>query len=255
MSKITTRSLFYYGHTITTANFALDFNEGGPELKANLNIGDYTLTEFKAEVQRALREAGAQNYTVSLNRTTRKLTITAPSAFTVLPATGSRSGASGWGLVGFSADTTGTSITGTGASGNAYETQYPVDKYTSIPHSPFKESAAVQTSASGVTQVIYFGDGARPKMNIRLISDQVINQTNYLVKAGFGVSDALQFLNYLITKAKVEFMPNAADPSVFDKVYLESCADSSTGTALRLKNMKTPEFYETGDLTFRKVLT
>ena len=256
MSKINTLSVFYYGHTVTTENRSIDFDEGGAELQATLRVGDYTLTEYLAEIKRALDLAGSQIYTVSVNRVTRRITISAPSNFTLRVATGSRAGTTAYTMAGFTgANRTGAnSYLGNIGSGSEYRPQYPVFNYTSTEHSLVKETASVNISAVGVTQLIYFGDGSRPEMNIRLITNKTGLKNSPFFENVNGVADALAFMAYLITKAKVEFMPDVDNRNVFDKLILEATRDSRNGTEFTLLNMKTPDFFETGDLTFRKVL-
>ena len=257
MSKITTRSKFYYGHRVTFLNRSLDFKEGaGPELQATLKVGDYTITEFALEVARALNVAGGQTYTVTFNRDTRVITVSAPSAFTLLLTTGSRAGTSVASLLGFTADSTpGTSAVGNIPSGKEYQTQYPVDKYLALNHNAVKESSSVNISAVGVTQLVYFGDGARVEMDIRLITDKVGLKNDPFYENANGINDALDFMSYLISKSKIEFMPDVDDSSDFVKLILESTPDSKNGTEFSILNMKTPDVYRTGVLIFRKVLT
>jgi hypothetical protein len=256
MSKLTTLSVFYFGHTVTTQNRSIDFDEGGAELQATLKVGDYTLTEYAAEIKRVMDIAGTQIYTTSINRSTRAISVSAPSNFTLRVATGSRIGTTAYTMAGFTgANRTGSnSYTGNLGSGSEYRPQYPVFNYTSTAHSLVKETASVNISAVGVTQLIYFGEGSRPEMNIRLITNQTgLKNAPFFANVN-GVANALTFMSYLITKAKVEFMPDVDNRNLFDKLILESTRDSKNGTEFTLLNMKTPEFYETGDLTFRKVI-
>lgn len=257
MSKITTLSIFYFGHNVTTLNRSIDFDEGGAEIKATLNVGDYTLTEYAAEVRRAMNIAGAQTYTATIDRATRKITISAPSNFTLRVASGSRVGTTAFTMAGFTgANRTGANTyQGNIGSGSEYRPQYPLFNYTSTADSKVKETASVNTSAIGVTQLIYFGDGSRPEMNIRLITNNLVTKNTPFFANANGIQNALDFMAYLITKAKVEFMPDVDTRGTFDKLILESTKDSRNGTEFTLLNMKTPDFYETGTLTFRKVLT
>lgn len=258
MSTIKTLSKFYYGHKITVLNRSLDFKEsaGGTELKATLLVGDYTPTEFAAEVARALNVAGSQTYTVVFNRTTRKIQITAANPFWLLAASGSRVGTGVWPLLGFTVDVNNTTnAIAPLTSGKEYRCQYPLFKYTSIEHNGVKESASVQVSAVGVTQLISFGDGARVEMGIRLITNKTGLKNSPFYENTNGVSDALDFLKYITSKNKVEFMADVDAVNSFDKLILESTPESRNGTEFMLKNMKTTDVYETGDYVFRKVLT
>ena len=259
MSTLTTLSKFYYGHVVTSLNRYIDFKEGSlanPELTATLNVGDYTATEYAAEVQRAMRVAGALVYTVSFNRTTRKLTISAPSNFYLTVTGGSHLGTTAYTMMGFTGNfgpvTTATANTTTGKE---YRNQYPLFKYTDPSENLVKETASVNVSAVGVTQLISFGDGARAEMNIRLITNKTGLKNNPFYENVNGKADAIEFMSYVISKYKVEFMPDVDIPATFYKLIIESTGDSRNGTEFYLKNMKTPGVYETGNLVFRKVLT
>ena len=112
---IETRSEFIFGHIITTNNRNIPFDEGGPELNAQLNVGTYSLTDYVVEVARAMNVVGGQTYTVSVDRATGFITISAPGTFSLLFATGATIGTGNVSLLGFAAtDLTGsTSYTGT----------------------------------------------------------------------------------------------------------------------------------------------
>lgn len=257
MSKITTRSMFYYDAVITRTTKALDFDEGAGEINANLNVGNYTMQGLADEMARAMSEAGDLVYSATFDRDTREITISAASPFTLRTNTGSRAGVSPWATLGFStaANYTGASTyTGALKAGKVYETQFPVDRYVDATYSRVKESATVVTSATGVTQLISFGEGARVEMNIRLITDLTgINNTPFLNNAT-GRADFMTFITAIMEKTKVEFMPDRDDASVFVPLILESTKEDRSGLRFELKNMKTPNFYESGALTFRKVI-
>jgi len=257
MSTIKTLSSFYFVERVTVSNRSIDFDEGGGELQATLNTGSYTPTEYAAEWQRALRAAGTQAYVVSFNRSTRELTVSAPLAFDLLSLTGSRAGTGAWESAGFSilADHTGlNSYTSDDPCGDIYEPQYILSDYTAAKDSLIKESATVNETPAGIVQQISYGDGARIKMNIRVITNKTgLKNENFFENVN-GEDDARAFMAYLLGKNKVEFMPDKATPNAFEKVYLVRTAEDGTGREFELKNMKFPDFYETGNLVFRKVL-
>lgn len=256
MSTLTTLTKFYYGHTVTIENQNVDFDEGGPEIKGVLRVGSYSLDEYRAEWQRMLRTFGTQDYVVTVDRDTGIMTVTAPLAFSLLAATGTRIGTGAWTMAGFDAvDQTGTSISGDFRSGKIYRPQYLLHNYASVEHFRLKESAAVNVSANGEVQTLQFGDGSRMKCNIIAITDKLGLKVDPWFENANGVADALDFLNYLITKGTVEFMPDVDAPNNFVKLLLDSTQSDRQGTGFELKNMRTKDVYETGDLVFRKVLT
>ena len=126
--SLLTHSKFYYGYEVTPAALYLDFDEGGGELTATLEIGSYTLTEFVAEVARALNEAGANTYTVTVDRATRIITIAADSSTDLLVEAGSHLGTTAWGLLGFT--TNASIITGGGGGGGGFNFENVVNAST-----------------------------------------------------------------------------------------------------------------------------
>jgi len=100
MSKITTLSTFYYGHRVNSLNKYIDFDEGGPELTAEIPVNDYTAEEYRSAIQDALNSVGALTYTVSLNRVTRKITIAGTGTFTLRTLTGTQAGSSAFTVIG-----------------------------------------------------------------------------------------------------------------------------------------------------------
>lgn len=258
MSKIVTLSRFFYGTTVTIQNRSIDFDEGGPELQATLKVGSYSLTEYAAEWQRALREAGTQAYVVTLNRATQKITASAPLNFTLRANTGSRVGTGAWLMAGF---TTAANYTGANSylapniAGKKYDVQYPVNDYVADGDNIVKENATVNSTPAGLVQQVSFGEGSRVQMNIRVITNQTGLKGDLYFENANGISDAKDFMAYLLTKGRVEFMPDKNTPASFVKCFLESTKEDKDARKYILKNMGVPEFYETGTLTFRKVLS
>ena len=118
--SLATHSKFYYGFEIDETNQYLDFNEGSGELSAELEIGLYSFTDYCAELARALNAAGGSTYTVTGNRTTRKITIAATGTFSLLVSSGSHEGTSAFATAGFTgADRSGSASYEGAASGSA----------------------------------------------------------------------------------------------------------------------------------------
>lgn len=256
MSTILTLSKFYYGHLVNSTNKSLDFNEGGSELQASLKVGAYSLTEYGAEIQRAMRAVGSQNYVVALDRVTRKFTISAPSNFTLLASTGSRIGTGCWSLLGATAtNKTGTNTyTLENGSGSVYSPQYYIFDYLAEADNIVLEDATVDATPLGIAQVSKFGDGARITMNIRLISNLLTIKNTGFIPSATGKADFMTFMTNLMNKGRVEFMPDVGTTSQFTKCYLESTKDDKEARRFALKQM-TMDVFESGLLIFRKVLT
>lgn len=255
--SLLTFSAFNFGHTIDSSNNALDFNEGSGELNATLNNGDYTLTEFVIEIKRAMEAVGALNYTVSVNRTTRIITIAGSATFSLLASTGTRVGIGVWDLMGFAAvNRTGSaSYAGTLASGSQYRPQSLLVDHVASENWNQKNDAVVNEAASGKVQVIYFGDVAFMKFNIRLATNLVISSAQPQIETQTnGVANLRAFMDYIITKAKFEFMADRDTPSTFENVLLEKTPDSKNGTEYQLKEKQgCPGYFETGVLVLRVV--
>jgi len=91
-------------------------------------------------------------------------------------------------------------------------------------------------------------------MNIRLITEMLnLKNVNFYENAN-GITEFMTFMNRLMRRDRLEFMENVADRNSFLKLLLESTQDDGKGLEFVLKNMETPNFYESGKLTFRKLL-
>jgi hypothetical protein len=256
--SLTTHSKIYYGHTVDSTNNAIDFNEGGPELNATLDTGEYTLEDFVTEVERALNEVGGQVYTVTVNRTTRLITISAPGTFSLLIASGSRVGTTAYTLVGFTGADLGpaTSRTGDSPSGFEYVTQFILQSH--VPSDKFIKSidATVNKTASGRVEVFRYGTERFIEFNIKFATDISMPSGGPIRNNASGVSDLVALMDYLITKAPVEFMPDEDTPGTFQNVFLATTPEDSSGVGHKLKELYDrglPGYFETGVLRFRVV--
>ncbi len=253
--SIRTFSSFYYGHQVTADNNLIDFNEGGSDLIAEIEVGTYTLTDFLTAVQNAINDAGSQTYTISVDRTTRLVTIAASSNFSLLVSSGVSTGTSGFSLLGF----TGTDRTGTNTyagnipSGSEYRPQFILQDH--IPKENFKRTvqASVNESASGEVEVIRFGNVRFTQFNIKFITDKPMDQ-KLIRNNPTGVDDANDFMNYITQVVPIEYIPDVSDRNTFDKVQLDSTEQSKDGIDYTLKELlaqNLPGLYETGKLVFR----
>lgn len=256
---IMTFSKFNYGFNITSENYIINFDEGGPELSALLNPGSYTLGEFASEIQSALNTAGALEYTVSINRSTHKLTIAATGVFSILLSSGSNIGLSPFDIMGFTqvVDLTGlTSYTAQDRAGFEYYPQFLLQSY--VPPEHFKESsdATVNETASGRVEVVRFGIVASIEMDIKFITS--LTMDGKVIKNNpSGLEDALDFLSDISQKRRFEFVPDVDTPGTFYKVILDTAPGFNKGTGFKLRELfaqNLPNIYETGLLTLRVVV-
>lgn len=255
--SLTTFSKFYFGHTVTQLNGSIDFDEGGSEIQASLNPGDYSLEEYLAEVKRAMDSVGSLTYTVGVNRATRIITISSTSNFTLRAGTGTRVGTGAWAMLGYTAtNKTGASTyAAQNGTGSAYLPQAIVTDHVPAESNLEQNDAAVNESASGDIQVILFGQTRKIQMNIRLATNKTVRAEQRIIETqANGVDNLRAFMEYLVTKAKFEFMPDRSNANSFYKVLLDRTEQNRNGTVYELKEMKNaPGYFETGKLTLRVV--
>ncbi len=254
--SLQTFSSFYYGHTVDTTNFAIDFSEGGPELLASLDPGSYSLEEYAGQISAAMNRVGGQEYTTEVDRETRQITISAPGDFELLVATGSRLGTAAWTLMGFDGtDKTGDDeYEGANASGFEYRPQYILQEHVPKEQGIKAIDPVVNKSAAGITEVVRFGTERFVAGNIRYITDREMGGNSPIENNASGYADALQFMEYAVQKKTFEYMPDRDSPDTFDTVILESTPKNPNGTDYELKELYgegLPGFYETGRLTLR----
>lgn len=256
--SLNTYSLFYYGHTVTELNRSIDFKEGGGEIQATLNIGEYSPTSYAAEWKRALDAAGGQTYTVTFDRLTRRLSATAANPFEFLVNSGSRKGSTAYTMGGFTgADLTGAATyTGDSPSGNQFEPQFYLQDYLAPEDNEDSVEERVNESAAGVIEVVKFGNRRFTEFNIEWATNKNPTGSSLIQVQADALNNLRNFLRYATTKAPIEFMPNKAAPATFHTLILESTKANKAGTGFKLverKREKTPGYFDTELLTFRVV--
>lgn len=252
-------SLFYYGHKVDETNNKINFTDItlGPELVAEIPVGSYTLTKFLQVVANALNVISANDWTVTVDRTTRLVTLTSSVASDLLFLTGSNALNSPFSLLGFTQSDflNQTSFVATLPSGQSYSPQFPLQSYKSKEQNKKLVNAVVSKSATGDSvSVQSFGVDRFIKLNIKYATN---NPTEGLLRNNPNAVEELEaFMDYVIEKAPIEFIENELDPDTFDKVYLESAPGSQDGTGYELIEFfdrGLPEFFETGVLTFKLI--
>lgn len=258
MGALSVYSKFYYGIRTTAQEYLLNFDEGGSELTAALNVGSYSPDQLRAELERALNEAGALTYSVTLNRSTRVLTIAASGTFTLLGATGSSIGNGVWGIIGFpNADVTGTTLSGNAGIGLVYSPQFILQSYLPKENNRRALSAVVNKSASGKSvSVQSFGEERFIKFNIQYVTDTPQPSGQRIRNNPNAVQELIDFLTDVTGKGPFEFMPDESNVDDFTKVILESTRDSKDGTSFELTeyyDRNLPNFFESGPLVLRVI--
>jgi hypothetical protein len=251
-------SQFYYGFTIDNENRFLNISEGGPELSVELEAGSFSFTEGAVMVQNAFNIAGALGYTVSTNRSTRTLTISATGTWDALIQSGTLAENQAWDQIGFTGavDLTGaTDYTGDSPVVQKFEPQFWLQDYTKSTHKQKKAESTVRKTATGAVEVVTFGLERMMKCAI-MFSTSLPMDDKVIRNNPTGVEDLLAFMEFCITKAQLEFMEDVATPNNFETMILESTEQGRDGTEFELKEMvaqNLPDFYEVKGLTFRVI--
>lgn len=254
---IFTYSAFNYGHKITGDNQNINFSENGvDELTAEIPVGSYSLGSFVSALSVAFNKAGALDYTTTLDRVTRKITISASGNFELWITSGSLINISAFPLMGFTgADLTGASTyEGDSASGFQYSPQFLLQNFTNFEDEQRKAEASISETASGQVQVTSYGEVKTMTANITLATD-IPNQVAIRENLN-GISDLRNFMVYIIEKNPIEFIPDENTPSTFVKCLLEKTPESSEGVGFKLKELYSRNltgYFETGDLQFRQI--
>ena len=251
---ISTYSSFTYGHTITTDNQLINFSEGGPQLTATMPIGSVSLADFVPLIATALNNVGGQEYSTSLDRTTRKITISSVGNFELLPIAGTNSAISTYPLIGYTADTSGSNTyEADEASGFIYSPQNLLQKFTDFQDNVKTTSASVRQTPSGQVEVVSYGQIEFMECMVMPITD-VIPQLSIISNAN-AVAEFRAFMRYGTTKAPMEFIENILVPTTFQKCLLESTAKSKQGVDFKIQESKKLfNWFESGPLVFRGLI-
>lgn len=254
--SLKTFSAFIYGHDITDSNLSIDFSENLiDELGAEINIGSYTLTDFVNAVATALNDVGDNEYSVTVDRTTRLITISTTVPFDLYVTTGSRASTSAFSLMGFTTDRTGSNTyVGDVPTGFFYEPQYYLQRYVDFTDYVEANESSVNTSASGIVEVVSFGQNNFMECNITYCTN--ITGQGVIKNNPNGVAVLRAFMNYAILKKPMEFLPDIDSVNEFTACILERTRQNSKGTGFQLYELYTrglANYFETQSLTFRKV--
>lgn len=253
--SLTTHSKWYFDFEISSEALFIDFDEGGGEISAELPIGSYTMTEIADILATAMSDAGEQDYTVTVDRDTRKFTISADDPFELLISSGSHLGTTAYGVFGFSGADTGSAVShvSTVAAGQVYSTQFILQSHISADNWQSSTYGTINKSASGKIEVVSYGFERFIQGELKFVNDND-NDSTVIRNRAMGITDLQNFMQFLVTKAPLEFMPDEDNEADFFPVILESTPDDSKGLKYKLKEMYgmgLPGYFETGSLIFR----
>lgn len=255
-------SQFFLPFVVTISNQNLNFDEGGSELTAVLAVGSYSFSELPTIIKTAFDAVGSDIYTITQNRSTRKITIASDGAtLNLLSNTGSQVGTSTWSLLGFdtSADQTGaTSYEGDNPAGIQYRPQFWLQDFVGPDEQISKADASVNEPSDGSTvETISYGDKEILEMSIKFItSNTKASACGVIENNPTGKEDAIVFLKAIITKNKFEFMVDRDTPNTFEKVILESLPGNTKGTGYKLAEevgRNLPDIYSVNKMKLRVV--
>jgi hypothetical protein len=256
---IETYSAFTYGHTVTEDNQWINFSENGiDELSVQIDIGAYTLADFATKVAQAMNDVGTLNYNCTVDRETLKLTITADSNFWLYVTTGTNVSISAYGLMGFTTDRSDVNNQESDEqSGSIYYPQFKLQRFVDFDEQISFNQSSVNESASGVVEVVSFGQVSIMECEVTLITD-IETSGDPIRNNSNGYQDALSFLQYIITKAPIEFIYDADNLGTSEIIdcLLESTEADNKGTGYKLKELYAtiaPNFFSAGLLKFRKL--
>jgi len=255
---IKTLSQFLYGHEVDVNEHYISIDEGSGEISVSLTPSGYTFLELGNELARALNVSGALDYTVAVDRTTRKYTVSATGAFDILISSGDYAGSSLYATLGFNAvDKTGLATYASDfASGVLYRPQLKFFDYSPSDYNEASVQVSINQSGDGQVEIINFGTVNYMECSIKYITNR--SDRPEIIELNLtAVEEALSFLRYIRRKNRIEFMPNRDDPGEFEKLIIEKTEKSSNGTEVKLYEMTSQniqEYFETRLLVFRKVV-
>jgi hypothetical protein len=254
---IGTFSKFYYVQPVTEDNFVLSFTEDdSTEINAEVQIGRYTVTELGQAIQDALNSNGDNSYEVVFSRATRRYTIISDDNFKLLGATSTILGVDIFQEIGFQGLDTTFDIQHTSFNevGTSFEPQFHIQDYVRPEQFQEAVSGVKSVTASGLVEVVKFGNQQFVEMNIKFQNNGVIGKGYGLKESLTGYDDLLSFMEFITNIYPVEFMPDENNVDSFFKLILDKTEASNDGLGFKLKerfDLSLPNVYDSGKITFR----
>lgn len=258
MSALENHSKFYYGWLITNQNKYIDFNDGSGVKTATLKVGYYSSSDLMIEIKKKMDAQSSLDFTILFNRTTRKFTISSTSNFSLLFSTGPNAAQSTASLLGYTATdkTSASTYLAENVSGYEYSTQFYIQSYKDTSTNRKAIDGTVNKSASGVIEVIKFGNERFMEGEFLFITN-IVQEPQSIIRTNIqGREDFIQFIEWCTEKAPVEFMKIENDPSTYQQLVLESTPTDSKGLDYDLIEMYDrglAYYYRSGTLKFRLI--
>lgn len=258
MSALENHSKFYYGWQITNSNKYIDFNDGAGVKTATLKVGYYSSADLMIEIKKKMDALSTLDFTISFNRTTRKLTLSSTVNFSLLFGTGPNAAQSTSALLGYTASNKigANSYLAENVSGLEYSTQFYIQSYKDTSTNRKAIDGTVNKSASGAIEVIKFGNERFMEGEFLFITNIIQESISIIRTNNQGREDFIQFIEWCTEKAPIEFIKNENDPSTFQTLVLESTPSDSKGLDYDLIEMYDrglAQYYRSGVLKFRLI--
>lgn len=255
---LNTKCKFYFGVVIEQDSNYFDFDDGAGEVSFSIPSGYYSPTEIVDIVSSNLNSVGSKSYSCYFNRQSRSVVISCTSNFKILIATGKHSGATIYKSIGFTSlfDLIGnSSYTSNLVIGIEYRPQFYLLDYIPLGHNIKSVQASINETGSGSVEVIKYGTKRFLEFSIELITNRIIHNTQSFESSITAVDDVLTFLNFAISKSKIEFMEDVSNVEKFNTIILESTEADQNGVGFKLQEQLDygEGFYKTGKLVFREV--
>jgi hypothetical protein len=243
-------SSFNYGIEINTYNRSIDYNLGGAEIRATLNLGYYSLTTIAQEIVRAMTEAdNTVKYFVVINRSINSgkenrisIGVTGSPFFSLLFSSGARAASSAASVLGYiSTDKIGLTVyTGQFSCGKIFQSEMAGYNWVS-PDMYRTIQGSRSISVNGIKEAIVF---------------QIMKFFSVEFKYERDLTNWITFLEWAIQQRPLEFTPEISSPSIFYNCTLEKTGQDGNGLGYQLKEMlpSFPDNFQTGNLTFRIIV-
>jgi hypothetical protein len=244
---IETRSSFIYGFLVDENSNTFVIDEGSGNVDCVIRQDTYSFTEYAAAVKIAINNFGTQVYTVTANRD-RTLTIAATNNFELKPSAVGV-GLSAFEMMGFTTDTTGANTyTSDTKSGKEYLPQYYLQDYESLDSNAEYKNVHKNETMSGHIETITHNKVRFLVCVIKFITNLDMRDSS-ITNDQAGYDKAVDFLNYLITGGKIEFIEDITDYNTYNTLILEGSKNS-----FKLKEETDfRHIYKTSTLKFREV--
>lgn len=253
---LSTYSKFQYGWEITTANRYIDFDDGSVK-SFMIAVDKYSPTELAQELASKFNANSSLDFTVTYDSVTRTFAISASASFELLFLTGTNNAETACAVFGFNKlDLSGDdSYVSDFASGVEYSPQFILQSYMPTSNNRRAIDGIVNKSASGVIEVIKFGNERFMSCEMLFITNIVQDSSSIIRTNKTGVEDFISFIEWCTDKGSVAFFEDENLESSQDLI-LESTEKDQKGLDYELKenyDKGLPEYFSSGKLTFRLV--